>query len=728
MRIKEKRNETMKKCLISSMAVLVLLTILTVLSSIPKLPAQVQEKSKSVLKSPVYELELNRWSVYNDGTHPLQTTKGINSALKWAKKNGYKTFKIPDGTYLISEGTKQADPEARINMVSDMNFLLSEKAVLQKATNEFEIYSVLYLGPDVQNVTVKGGTYRGDRATHDYSKKGKHTGGTHEWGYGIEVAGAENIVIDRVNLKNFTGDGIIVTSTTVTGSTITENSLEIGEIDNKGKPVEAKGKIRTNNRKVTHFEHPSYLTYNNIHFWLPEGISSGSEVDVFYYRKDGSFIKGDKQVRFYSEESVIPNDADYFRAVFEAPSTKDVKVSRMTVDVSKNVTIKNSDIGYNRRQGISLVGSDGVKIMNNHIHHTNGTAPQSGIDIEPGFFPGKNTIIKSNRFTNNKIQIVLAYGENATIEGNRFEQSLEGSVGVHAHKGFRGEVIVKDNDFIGSSLTLYAENATADQNKITNARVRLRGKNISFSNAIMKDASLDVGSEGGQKIKNISMQHNGIRPGVLYIGDEKVSLKDVTINSKSNEKGIIFGTGNSKSVYERLIVKDVSKRRTLLPAGNYNDCSFEAGGLEINREGKYVLRRCTIKSSSSLLSVNNLYGEPDVTIKDSLLEVKENIGYGAAVYIHGAKKFELLDSTVLAKNNIKSTPLIRVGQYGSLKPAKVFGVIIKGNKIYTKTSISGVDTSNAGTDAPAYQVEDNTLYNATLELTSKDINEDNNLK
>ena len=102
-----------------------------------------------------------------------------------------------------------------------------------------------------------------------------------------------------------------------------------------------------------------------------------------------------------------------------------------------------------------MVGSDGVQIVNNHIHHTNGTAPQSGIDIEPEFYPGKNTIIHGKiRFTDNQIQVVLAYGENALIEDNHFEQDIKDSVGVYVHEGFSGEVIVKDNTFNGSDLTL----------------------------------------------------------------------------------------------------------------------------------------------------------------------------------------------------------------------------------------------------------------------------------
>ena len=352
---------------------------------------------------------------------------------------------------MIAKGSNDADSNARINMVSDITLVLSDQTVLQKETNQWEIYSLLYVGSNVKNVTIKGGTFRGDRDSHDYSKKGLYTAGTHEWGFGIQIAGAENVVVDGVKLE-VDCDGIIVTATTIISSMILESNLEKGGIDDNGKIINVNGKIRTNDRKVTNFDNKAYDKYNNIYFWLPQGISSGSRVDIYYYQKGGKFIKADKQVRFYSGESIIPKDADYFRAVFKSPSTKGVKVSRMTIDISKNITIKNSNIGYNRRQGISLVGSDGVKIINNHIHHTNGTAPQSGIDIERGFFPGKNTLIKGNTFTDNKIQIVLAYGENATIESNIFKQNLKGSVGVHVHPGFRGKVAVKYNSFNGSGL------------------------------------------------------------------------------------------------------------------------------------------------------------------------------------------------------------------------------------------------------------------------------------
>ena len=114
-------------------------------------------------------------------------------------------------------------------------------------------------------------------------------------------------------------------------------------------------------------------------------------------------------------------------------------------------------------------------------------------------------------------------------------------------------------------------------------------------------------------------------------------------------------------------------------------------------------------------------------LSNSELEVTENIGYGAAIYVLGAENFELLDSTVSAKGDINNSPLIKIGPYGYPQPTNVFGATIKGNFLHANTDIPAIDTSNAGTDAPAFRIEGNTLYNAKLEVTSKDIKTNNNL-
>jgi hypothetical protein len=683
----------------------------------------------------IYELELNRWGIYNDSTHPLETTQGINNALKWASQNGVKVFKVPAGTYLIAKGSNAEDSStnATIQMVSNMTLELSPDTVLVKETNGYEGYSVIYVGNDVVNATINGGTLRGDRDTHDYSQK-METGsaGTHEWGYGISIVGGEKVVVDGVKIEKMTGDGVMIGGSTIFGSYIEEAQLELGGLDAMGQPTSEAGKVRSNDRNVTNFDSPIYKKYNNIFMWLPEGVTPGSTFDVYYYKTDGSFIQADKGLRYYSGESIIPQGADYFRTVFDAPSTKGVSVNRMTIANAKNIVIKNNNIGYNRRQGITA-GGENVQIINNEIHHTNGTAPQAGIDIEPGFFPAKNHLIKGNSFIDNQIQIVLAYGETVNIDGNYFEQTsnVEGGVGLHIHKNYRGDINVNNNKFNGSSMTILPDNVQMNNNEYVNAQVGLDGDNQVFKNGIFTGSSLSVGGGSGQEISSVTINQNGIMPAALYIWDKLVHLKDVSIKGSSNRdntKGLIIGYGSNNNVYDNLTVIDESRVGTVLPAGTYNNAKLEAGGLGINREGKYVINNSVIKDKNSLLSVDKLYGEaPDVSIKDTTFELTENVGYGAAIYVQGAKNFNLINSTILAKNNTNNAPIVKFGPYGYPKATNIFGITMKGNTMTTKTGVEviGIDTSNAGTDAPKYFFENNTLNNAKLNLTPKDVNLNN---
>ncbi|WP_148359303.1 glycosyl hydrolase family 28-related protein [Peribacillus simplex] len=50
---------------------------------------------------------------------------------------------------------------------------------------------------------------------------------------------------------------------------------------------------------------------------------------------------------------------------------------------SKNITIKNVELQNNRRQGISVISAINLSIISPVISNTNGTAPGSGIDLEP---------------------------------------------------------------------------------------------------------------------------------------------------------------------------------------------------------------------------------------------------------------------------------------------------------------------------------------------------------
>jgi parallel beta-helix repeat protein len=52
--------------------------------------------------------------------------------------------------------------------------------------------------------------------------------------------------------------------------------------------------------------------------------------------------------------------------------------------MSRNVTIERVVATNNRRQGMSVLGVDGLRVVDSIFENTNGTPPQAGVDIEPG--------------------------------------------------------------------------------------------------------------------------------------------------------------------------------------------------------------------------------------------------------------------------------------------------------------------------------------------------------
>ena len=93
----------------------------------------------------------------------------------------------------------------------------------------------------------------------------------------------------------------------------------------------------------------------------------------------------------------------------------------------KHVDIRENNMFYNRRQGVSIVGGENILIEDNEIHHTGGTRPDFGIDIESLIYSSKDIIIRGNYFHHNRGgDIVNTDGRNVLVEDNILEQG-EGS-------------------------------------------------------------------------------------------------------------------------------------------------------------------------------------------------------------------------------------------------------------------------------------------------------------
>ncbi|HTD39027.1 MAG TPA: right-handed parallel beta-helix repeat-containing protein [Mucilaginibacter sp.] len=161
-------------------------------------------------------------------------------------------------------------------------------------------------------------------------------------------------------------------------------------------------------------------------------------------------------------------------------------------DLTKNITLYSPFLDNNRRNGISIVWADGIKIYNMLSTNTNGTAPMAGIDIEPD----DNTqhvdnILLQNPVTfNNKIRGILFAFKNFTGKANQSvnidinnHKDIGSNIGVAFYLGAKkeGSVPVLGNikftnpDWSGSKKPMYMD-PDMDNNGV-NLRISGSGSN-----------------------------------------------------------------------------------------------------------------------------------------------------------------------------------------------------------------------------------------------------------
>lgn len=664
-----------------------------------------------------YVLELEKWNIYNDGTHPVETTKGLNDALIWAKDNGYTVFKIPDGNYLIAKQSDKNKENDRIKMVSNMTLLLSENTIIQKETNDKEEYQTVEFGPDIENSKIIGGTLIGDKDTHDYSKvQYSWTSGSHEWGMGINIVGAENVLIENVKIREFTGDGIYIGGSTVGGKEIGEKSFENGGINNLGELIPQEGKIRLNDKAVTDLSESIYKQYKSLYFWVPSELISNKTFDIYYYGEDDTFISAQRGLHFNIGKAIIPEGADYYRAVFSAESIKGAYLQSMVIDNSKNIIVRNNEISFNRRQGITA-GGENVLIEKNNIHDIGGTPPGAGIDIEPGFFPAIGIDIKENKFTNNTIHAVLAYGKDSVIDKNYFGPNAS----LEIWKDYIGKVEISNNTFDGSVMWNEAASKSIN-NTVRNGTLKFEGEDMLVDGITGEDSTIVFNAQKPLGISGKNIILKGSKEVSLSIWNNPIHLEKVKLDSPHSK---FEGDLADGSVFNDLSIKGYTS--VSIPNGVYNNClideSSEGWGLEFIKKGTFEFNNCTIMTNKEGFKVNHI--DADLRVNNSNLSVKQKSRFGLAyIYAKNGKNLDFSNNSIdMRKNEDSNFPIVKFdtadGSEGILQAQFI------ANTFYSNFSIDAIDTLDAGFNAPQYLVKDNVLNKTKLNLRAIDINKNN---
>jgi hypothetical protein len=126
-----------------------------------------------------------------DGVH--NDTAAFQAAVNALPATGGTVY-VPAGRYMI-------DATKAVSLRSHTRLWMANGAELDVIPNSASRYHVIKVW-NVTDVRIVGGSIVGDRA--------QHLGSTGEWGYGINISGATNVVVMGVHISNCWGDGVLI--------------------------------------------------------------------------------------------------------------------------------------------------------------------------------------------------------------------------------------------------------------------------------------------------------------------------------------------------------------------------------------------------------------------------------------------------------------------------------------------------------------------------------------
>lgn len=402
----------------------------------------------------IYLIELDRFNISNDNTNATATTNGINNALIYAKENGYKGARLPQGHYAIDtavvnniqlydneEGWTSTNGWTHhrqgISMQSDMEFYM-DGATLEMIPTDDPYYSIFTIS-HCDNIKIVGGTILGDRKTHDYGHRINENGDELESGSFDETTGLpidDDTKVRTINyIDNYYGGELPTNFRICPLENTTMNTVDGGC------------------RYIYCYdENDNYLgmTEGGIGFLsqatLPEGTKKIKVSIKGERRLDAKLYITTRELYYTHEFGTGITIADSHNIEIKGVTVKDcigdcicpfAPPLKITVD---NLSIIDCTLENSRRQGISFVATgENYLIKNCNIGKINGTDPQAGIDFEHYDYV-RNTVFDGCNFYDNKKWDIINYnGWDIEIKNCTFNGGIGSTYGYN--------MLIHDNIF-----------------------------------------------------------------------------------------------------------------------------------------------------------------------------------------------------------------------------------------------------------------------------------------
>jgi hypothetical protein len=515
---------------------------------------RIDEKIKNAISKieDSYSIDIDSFNIENNGTSPIETSKGINAAFKYAIDKGYRRISFPEGIYLIDENNPIIIDFK--NVIIDLN-----GSTLQINTNGLDKYSIVEFRDGAEKILFTNGIISGDEKEHDY----KTIESSHEWGFGINFVGGYDCEVSNITVSNVTGYGINVESGNNYNrlNNIDSSNLTSGSYSNIGNRIEDDKSIRTiEPYDISMCEETFELGYTTGYQGFP--YIENREFFSYFYDSNMRFIKKVDCLQFRKAD--IPLETKFVHFSFPQENIKE-SINCAWISNFKpptNITIRECIIKENRTLGMGFCGGQKWLVENNIFEANGGNSPGYDIDFEDGWELMQDITIKNNKFIDGTKSIVVCAGDNIVIKENQ----------IHGMVNFNSRVTnykVLYNKFNNCGVNLkYSTDTTIKGNQYNGGAVW-----IEFEGELRNNASIEVSNE-------------------TYVdtNPSSVKVKEILNSTIIWNKGF---SGNLSGVYKNC---DISLSDGYMVDSELYDCSVKDSNLVLQKNN--LMERCTIKSST----------------------------------------------------------------------------------------------------------------------------------
>ncbi|MED0799335.1 right-handed parallel beta-helix repeat-containing protein [Bacillus inaquosorum] len=513
-----------------------------------------------------YTLEAEKYGISDDITQADRTTDGFNRALLDAVEIGYPEIYIPRGIYYIDAVNKESatKPEegAGIIVPGNITIIKHPQAEFRVVPNGSFGYSCFYIS-EVENVTLKGGKIRGERYQHDFNGHGDlEKKKTHEWGYGINVHGSQNVVIEGVDIADFTGDCIIVNAQGMLNVSWT-TYRPARNITIKNCKLDG---ARRNNISVTGGEDVKIENNEITNAGINDGCKPMFGIDIEGYGEGDIDYEEPRNVKITKNTFAgnvaqsVCNFSGYEVVIDGNHSDNTISYGYGTDTVIANNTLVRKDKKYTAITGLGV--SAGFNGNNTTIAGNTIKGFSSGIDVR-----GADVTVSGNTITELSADgIALATFEARNVQFS--DNTVHHTAGKHCCARNSNDVTFENNKLNGSDITaieiIDSTNVIAESNKIKRSK---QGAVITRSSAKLIDNDVDL-----------TEYPSAVAYAIAFDKGSDVFIKDNRIPAPTNMA--IYGeSAEGRSV--RIKANDITDAKCLIPIYVIGGKNHEISGNDV---------------------------------------------------------------------------------------------------------------------------------------------------